>query len=162
MTVSTPRIPPVPHLALAGPEPACIRGLKYLWLPQELSIAPEIRRQTLCRSAVRPPPAGAAGLDDATGRALFAGVSRAARQGGWLSRSVLHARLCRRSDAATDPALQLRCRDHLFRHSGDPLRARPIRALRSRRRPAARSLGYAGESGDAGAPCRLRQTRAGL
>ncbi len=35
-------------------------------------------------------------------------------------------------------------------------------ALRGRRRPAARSAGHAGAGGDAGAPGRFRQARAGL
>ena len=38
-------------------------------------------------------------MDDAAGRPLSAGVSRTARQGGRLSRPVLHAGICRRGDA---------------------------------------------------------------
>jgi uroporphyrinogen decarboxylase len=67
--------------------------------------------------AVRPQAAGAADLDDAAGRPLSAGISRIARQGRRLSRSVLHAGIRRRSHAAADPPLQLRRRDHLLGYS---------------------------------------------
>jgi hypothetical protein len=85
----------------------------------------------------------AADLDDAAGRPLSAGISRIARQGRRLPRSVLHAGIRRRGHAAADPPLQLRCRDHLLGHPRHPRRARPRRAVRGRRRPAARSAGYA-------------------
>ena len=67
-----------------------------------------------------------------------------ARQGRRLSRSLLHAGLCRRGHAAADPPLRLRRRDHLLGHPGHSLCARPRGAVRGRRRPAARSAGYAG------------------
>src|SRR4029450_9740304 len=92
---------------------------------QDLSIVPETRRQTLYRGAVRPQAEGAAGMDDAAGWPLSAGISRAARQGRRLSGSVLHAGICRRGDAAADPPFQLRRRDHLFRHSRPSLPPRP-------------------------------------
>ena len=79
-----------------------------------------------------------------------------------LSRSVLHAGICRGSDAAADPPLQLRCRHHLLGYSGDPPRARPFGAVRSRRRAAARPHGHAGQGRHAGLEGRLLQIGAGL
>src|SRR5436190_3757407 len=147
------------HLGQTG---TCVyQRPKYHPLPQELSIDPEIRN-AFSRRAVRSSTAGTAGLDDAAGRPLPAGVSRAARESGRLSRSVLYSGICRRGDAAADPPFQLRCRDHLFRHPRRPLCARPLGAVRGRRRSAARSAGYAGAGNDAGYPSRLRQTRAGV
>ena len=55
------------------------------------------------------------------------------KQAGSLPRSLLHAAACRGGDAAADPPLRLRCRDHVLRHPGHPACARPGRALRRER-----------------------------
>src|ERR1700719_347017 len=93
--------------------------------PAESALDPKPPDKTLSGSAFRPQAAGAADLDDAAGRPLSAGISRSARQGGRLSRSLLHAGIRRRSHAAADPPVQLRRRHHLLGHLGDSLRARP-------------------------------------
>ena len=60
----------------------------------------------------------AAGLADAAGRPLSAGISRAAGKGRRLSRSHLHAGARGRGDAAADPPVRLRCRDPVLGYSG--------------------------------------------
>ncbi len=104
---------------------------------------PDSHAQAISPSSCRPAAAGAAGLDDASGRPLSAGIPRGPRQGWRLSRSLLHAGVRRRSHAAADPPLRLRRRDHLLRHSGRAPRARPRGEVRGRRRPAARPARYA-------------------
>ncbi len=66
---------------------------------------PESNRQAAARRAVRPAAGHPAGLDDAAGRALPAGISRAARPRRQLSRSLLHAGDGGGGHAAADPAL---------------------------------------------------------
>ena len=123
---------------------------------------PFVRRETCSRRPGAPSAGDAAGVVHAPGRTLSAGVSRTARQGRRLPRPVLHARMGDRSDLAADPALRLRCRDPVLRHSGRAARARPHSDVRSGRRTAARAARRCGEAQHARARRGRDRIRAGV
>ena len=60
--------------------------------------------------AIWPPPIWV----NAPGRTLPAGIPRQARGGRRLPRHVLQSGFCRRGNPSADPALRLRCRNHVF------------------------------------------------
>ena len=96
------------------------------------------------------------GLDDAAGGTLSAGISRGARKGRRVSRSLFFAGARRRSDVAADPALRFRCRDSVFRYPGHSACARPQGVVRRGRRAETRSDR---KSGHRSRSCRSRRIR---
>ena len=93
----------------------------------------------LLERAGRPAPGHPAGLDDAAGRALSAGIPSGAGKGRRLPRSVLQSGTCRRGDVAAGAALRLRCRDPVFRYPGGSACARAQGLVCGGRRAAARA-----------------------
>ena len=96
-------------------------------------------------------PGAASRLADAASRALSAGVSGGPGQGGLLSRPLLQSGAGGRGHPPADPALRLRCGDHLLGHPRGAVGARPAGPLRRGRGPAARSCDDGRRSGPAAA-----------
>ena len=118
--------------------------------------------QAAARSLVRPAASRSPGLDDAAGGALPAGISRAARPRGQLSRSLLQPGDGGGSHVAADPALSFRRGHPVLGHSGRSPCTRAIGAVRGRRRPAPRPACDSGRHTWIACGARRRDVRSGL